>query len=289
VSSSSQVVPLPLSVPNLKTCYRGRIAPTPTGYLHLGHAATFWKAYERSVEAGGVAILRIDDLDPNRCKPEYADAAIEDLRWLGIRCPDGPFYQSRRRELYLDAWRKLRNGGFIYPCLRSRKDVAQAALAPHDEQPVFPVEWRTPAEEGMKHPEPHGRNWRFRVPDAEMIYFRDENFGDIRRTALRDFGDFLVWNRDDVPAYELAVVVDDLTMGVTEVVRGADLLTSTARQILIYRALEAAPPAFFHCPLVVKDGRRLAKRDAALSLRALRARGDSPEDVIAQAGALTAM
>lgn len=289
MSSSSKVVPLPLSVPNLKTCYRGRIAPTPTGYLHLGHAATFWKAYERSVQAGGVAVLRIDDLDPNRCKPEYADAAIEDLRWLGIRCQEGPFHQSRRRELYLDAWRKLRNGGFIYPCLRSRKDVAQAALAPHDEHPVFPVEWRTPAEEGMRHPEPRGRNWRFRVPDTEMVCFRDENFGEIRRTALRDFGDFLVWNRDDVPAYELAVVVDDLTMGVTEVVRGADLLTSTARQILIYRALEAAPPAFFHCPLVFKDGRRLAKRDAALSLRALRARGDSPEDVIAQAGALTAM
>lgn len=289
MSSSSKVVPLPLSVPNLKTCYRGRIAPTPTGYLHLGHAATFWKAYERSVQAGGVAVLRIDDLDPNRCKPEYADAAIEDLRWLGIRCQEGPFHQSRRRELYLDAWRKLRNGGFIYPCLRSRKDVAQAALAPHDEHPVFPVEWRTPAEGGMRHPEPRGRNWRFRVPDTEMVCFRDENFGEIRRTALRDFGDFLVWNRDDVPAYELAVVVDDLTMGVTEVVRGADLLTSTARQILIYRALEAAPPAFFHCPLVFKDGRRLAKRDAALSLRALRARGDSPEDVIAQAGALTAM
>jgi glutamyl-tRNA synthetase len=134
----------------------------------------------------------------------------------------------------------------------------------------------------MKHPEPRGRNWRFRVPDGAMIRFRDENFGEISRTALRDFGDFLVWNRDDIPAYELAVVVDDLAMGVTEVVRGADLLTSTARQILIYRALEAAPPAFFHCPLVVKDGRRLAKRDAALSLRALRARF-LVGDVIAQA------
>jgi glutamyl/glutaminyl-tRNA synthetase len=267
--------------------YRGRIAPTPTGHLHLGHAATFWKAHERSVQAGGVTILRIDDLDHNRCKPQYADAAIEDLRWLGIGWHEGPFYQSRRRALYLDAWRKLRDRGFIYPCLRSRKDVARAALAPHDEEPVFPIEWRTPAEEGTNRPEPYGCNWRFRVPDREVVGFRDENLGDVRRTALRDFGDFVIWNRDDIPAYELAVVVDDLAMGVTEVVRGADLLTSTARQILIYRALEAEPPSFFHCPLVLdKDGRRLAKRDADLSLRALRANGYSPEDVIGQARAL---
>jgi glutamyl/glutaminyl-tRNA synthetase len=268
--------------------YRGRIAPTPTGYLHLGHAATFWTAHERSVQAGGVTILRIEDLDPNRCKPHYADAAIEDLNWLGIRCQEGPFYQSRRRTRYLDAWQKLRRGGFIYPCLRSRKDVAQAALAPHNEQSIFPVQWRTPAEKGTNRTEPHGFNWRFRVPDNEVIAFRDENFGDINLTALHDFGDFVVWNRDDIPAYELAVVVDDLAMGVTEVVRGADLLTSTARQILLYRALDADPPAFFHCPLVLdQNGRRLAKRSADLSLRALRARGYSPEEVIAKARALT--
>ena len=197
-----------------------------------------------------MTILRIDDLDPNRCRPQYADAAIEDLRWLGVGWHEGPFYQSRRRALYLDAWRKLRDAGFIYPCVRSRKDVARAALAPHNEEPVFPIEWRTPAGEATNRLEPYGCNWRFRVPDEELVGFRDENLGDISRTALRDFGDFLVWNRDDIPAYELAVVVDDLAMGVTEVVRGADLLTSTARQILIYRALQAEPPAFFHCPLV---------------------------------------
>ena len=137
--------------------------------------------------------------------------------------------------------------------------------------------------EGMQCSEPRGTNWRFRVPDGESIAFRDGNHGFITRTALRDFGDFLVWNRDDIPAYELAVVVDDVAMGVTEVVRGADLLTSTIRQILIYRALDAQPPAFFHCPLLLdKDERRLAKRNAALSLRALRAQGYSPEEVIAQ-------
>jgi glutamyl/glutaminyl-tRNA synthetase len=268
--------------------YRGRIAPTPSGHLHLGHAATLWKAYERAVQARGVAILRIEDLDPNRCKSGYADAAIEDLRWLGIEWQEGPFYQSRRRESYLNAWRRLRDGGFIYPCVHSRRDVAQAAIAPHEEDPVFPVEWRAPVEEGRRFEDPKGRNWRFRVPDREVIGFRDGNCGDVSRTALRDFGDFLIWNRENIPAYELAVVVDDLAMGVTEIVRGEDLLTSTARQILLYRALDAAAPSFFHCPLVLdKDGRRLAKRDASLSLRALRGRGCSAEWVIAQAKAMT--
>ncbi len=274
--------------PESNVRYRGRIAPTPTGYLHLGHAATFWKAHKRSTQAGGVTVLRIEDLDPHRCKPNFAEAAIEDLAWLGIQWQEGPYFQSQRRTLYLEAWRRLRDQGVIYPCTRSRKDVARVALAPHEEEPIFPVEWRTRPREGMDRGEPRGSNWRFQVPDDEVVDFCDESFGLIRRIALRDFGDFLVWNRDDIPAYELAVVVDDLAMGVTEVVRGVDLLTSTARQILIYRALGARPPAFFHCPLVLdKDGRRLAKRDADLSLRRLRAQGYSPEQVIAEAQALT--
>jgi glutamyl/glutaminyl-tRNA synthetase len=228
-------------------------------------------------------MLRIDDLDPQRCRSSYAQAAMADLKWLGVEWHEGPTYQSQRRELYLGAWRKLRDAGCIYPCMRSRRDVAWATLAPHEEDPIFPMHWRTPAEEGMQYPQPRGINWRFRVPDGESIAFLDENYGAITRMAARDFGDFLVWNRDDIPAYELAVVVDDLAMGVTEVVRGADLLTSTVRQILIYRALAAEPPAFFHCPLVLdRDGRRLAKRNAALSLRALRAQGCSPEELIAQ-------
>jgi glutamyl/glutaminyl-tRNA synthetase len=269
--------------------YRGRIAPTPTGHLHLGHAATFLQAHERAGKAGGVTILRIEDLDPHRCKLPYVDAAIEDLRWLGVEWQEGPFYQSHRLALYLDAWRKLRDGGFIYPCVRSRRDVAQAALAPHGEIPVFPIEWRTPVERGTEFKEPEGRNWRFLVPDGEEIEFVDGNCGHVRRVALRDFGDFLVWNRENIPAYELAAVVDDIAMGITEVVRGEDLLTSTARQILIYRALGSAPPAFFHCPLILdKEGRRLAKRDLSLSLRVLRDRGYSTEWVIAQAKARTA-
>ena len=269
--------------------YRGRIAPTPTGHMHLGHAATFLRAFERAVEARGVTILRIEDLDPHRCKPHYADAVIDDLRWLGVEWQEGPIYQSRRLAIYLDAWQRLRDGGFLYPCVRSRRDVAKAALAPHGEVPVFPIEWRTPVERGMEFRAPEGRNWRFRVPDGEEIEFIDGNCGRVRRVALRDFGDFLVWNRDNVPAYELAVVVDDLAMGVTEVVRGEDLLTSTARQMLVYRALGFEPPAFFHCPLVLdEEGRRLAKRHVSLSLRALRERGHSAERVIAQAKAQTA-
>jgi len=270
--------------------YRGRVAPTPTGHLHLGHAATFWTASQRAAQ--GTLVFRLEDLDPRRCKPEFSHAAREDLRWLGLNWQEGPdvggphapYEQSARRRLYLEAWRHLRDGGFLYPCSRSRKDVAQAPFAPHEDEPVFPVAWRTAAEEGLRFVSPEGCNWRFRVPDSETIVFEDGNLGPVRREALRDFGDFLVWNRENIPAYELAVVVDDAAMGITEVVRGADLLTSTVRQILIYRALGEVVPAFYHGPLLKDEqGHRLAKRDDALSLRALRAKGWTPERVLAEA------
>lgn len=272
--------------------YRGRIAPTPTGYLHLGHAATFWRAFQRAQEAGGTLIWRTEDLDPQRCKKEFAEAAMEDLRWLGIDWqegpgmggPFGPYEQSKRRGLFLDAWRRLKAAGWIYPCSRSRKDVAAAAHAPHEEEPIFPVEWRVPVEEGKSWNEPGGINWRFRVPDGEEISFEDRALGRVVKMCQQDLGDFLIWNRDDIPAYELAVVVDDIAMQITEVVRGEDLLTSTARQLLVFRALQACPPAFYHCPLVRDaEGRRLAKRDAALSLRALRESGLRPADILAMA------
>jgi len=255
--------------------YLGRIAPTPTGFLHVGHAATFRTAFERARAAGGSVVLRIEDLDPHRCRPEFARAAIEDLRWLGIEWDGEPVYQSGRRELYLDAWRRLRDGGWIYPCTRSRKDVAAASLAPHEEEPVFPPEWRRDPAESLSHESPAGVNWRFRVPDHRRIAFQDGHFGAVEKTCLRDFGDFVVWNRDGIPAYELAVVVDDAR--ITEVVRGADLLTSTARQILLHEALGQSPPRWFHCPLVRDaSGQRLAKRAAGLSLRELRAAGLPP-------------
>ena len=259
--------------------YLGRIAPTPTGFLHLGHALTFSVAHQRARAAGGRLLFRMEDLDPHRCSEEFALAAMDDLRWMGFEWSGEPIFQSRRLHIYLQAWQRLKDAGFIYPCRRSRREIS--SLAPHEEEPVFPVEWRSSLAEAASFQEPSGVNWRFRVPDFESVSFFDQNAGLIEKTTLRDFGDFLVWNRDGIPAYELAVVVDDIAMGITEVVRGADLLTSTARQILLYRALGASPPAWFHCPLVCDaEGRRLAKRTGGLALRDLRAQGLTPAQVL---------
>jgi len=274
------------SGPDANPGYRGRIAPTPTGFLHLGHAATFLTARDRA--AGGTLIYRTEDLDPRRCRPEFAAAAMDDLRWLGLDWqegpnvggPAGPYVQSARLETYRTAWRHLRDGGWIYPCSRSRRDVAAAALAPHDDEPIFPVAWRGAVEDAVRWDDPAGITWRFQVPDGETLRFTDGRLGPVEKTALQDFGDFVIWNRENVPAYELAVVVDDAAMGITEVVRGEDLLTSTARQLLLYRALQSPPPAFYHGPLLRDPtGRRLAKRDKALSLRTLREQGYPPERV----------
>jgi glutamyl-tRNA synthetase len=318
--------------------YRGRLAPSPTGFLHLGHARTFWAAYRRACEAGGTLIMRMEDLDPDRSRDVYAQAALEDLRWLGICWLEGPelggpyapYAQSQRRAIYLDAWRKLRRGGYLFPCRCSRKDLETALSAPHeslqfhpsdsrttagpsaplrfaqddshkaveqeslDDEPVYPgtcrsgtcrklVEWNSPADfPANEIEEPGNFNWRFRVPDGEAVEFVDGNLGRQRYIAGADFGDFVVWRRDGVPSYQLACVADDATMQITEVVRGEDLLKSTARQILLYRALGLKPPAWFHCRLVAdKNGRRLAKRHDALSLRTLRQRGVTPEQILA--------
>ena len=271
--------------------YRGRLAPSPTGLLHLGHARTFWAVAQRAARNNGTLVLRNEDLDPQRSRAEYVQAMIEDLRWLGIRwsegpdCggPYGPYSQSERREHYLHAWRRLRDAGFIYPCTCSRKDLAEAATAPNDadDEPIYPGRCRSRSD-ALEFAEPAGVNWRFRVPDSEGIRFTDLHLGDQNFVAARDFGDFVVWRRDDVPAYQLAVAVDDAEMRITEVVRGADLLKSTARQLLLYRAFGSTPPAFYHCDLVVDDsGTRLAKRHDALSIRHLRESGWTQEQVIA--------
>lgn len=262
--------------------YRGRLAPSPTGYLHLGHARTFWRAQERAREHNGTLVLRVEDLDRARCRPEFAEAIAEDLRWFGVRWDEGPYRQSERRELYLATWQKLRDGGFIYPCVCSRRDVTEAAVAPHHEndEPIYPGTCRPPLGTVNNADKPAGANWRFRVPDGESIAFQDGRLGLQGAVAGRDFGDFLVWRKDDVPSYQLAVVADDIAMEITEVVRGEDLLTSTFRQLLLYRALGAEPPAFYHAELVVDSlGKRLAKRHASLSLRELRASGAAPEQL----------
>ena len=288
--------------------YRGRLAPSPTGFLHLGHARTFWTAAERAAEHRGTLVLRNEDLDTRRCRAKFVTAMIEDLRWLGISwqegpdCggPFGPYRQSERRDFYVAAWKQLRDSGFIYPCTCSRKDVALAAAAPNegDDEPIYsgkcrpaepvggharlrPAGWTNASAPRPVVPDaPLGFNWRFRVPDGEEIAFTDLHFGAQRMMAGRDFGDFIVWRRDDVPAYQLAVVVDDAAMRITEVVRGADLLRSSARQILLYRALGLAIPDFYHCDLVRDEmGVRLAKRNDSLAIRKLRQMGWSAQRV----------
>lgn len=283
----------PGAAPN-PTGYRGRLAPSPTGLLHIGHAQTFWIAAQRAIENQGTLILRNEDLDPQRSRAEFAQAMFDDLRWLGIRWtegPDcggayGPYTQSERRPHYLEAWRRLRDLGFIYPCTCSRKDLAQSASAPNDtdDEPIYPGRCRE-RRDAASFAEPAGVNWRFRVPDGETTEFADLNLGRQQYVAGSDFGDFLVWRRDDVPSYQLAVVVDDAAMRITEVVRGADLLKSTARQLLLVRALGTAVPDYFHCELVRDDlGVRLAKRHDALSLRHLRESGLTPAEVLEMAG-----
>ncbi|MBP6864275.1 MAG: tRNA glutamyl-Q(34) synthetase GluQRS [Candidatus Didemnitutus sp.] len=273
---------------NSPSQYRGRLAPSPTGYLHLGHARTFWVAQQRARAAQGELFLRNDDLDRARCRPEFVAAMREDLRWFGFTWREPVITQSERLPLYRAALAQLHAAGLIYPCHRSRKDVLAAASAPHDadenDEPLYPPEFRPPADAPLPPlTDPVRINWRFRVPDGETLAFTDGHCGDQRAVAGRDFGDFLVWRKDDLPSYQLASVVDDAALGITEIVRGADLIKSTFRQLLLFRALGYDAPAFYHCPLVTDEhGARLAKRHDALSLRTLRAQGRAPEEL--QAG-----
>ena len=278
--------------------YRGRLAPSPTGYLHLGHARTFWTAQERARANRGELILRNEDIDAARYRMEFVQAMIADLKWFGFEWQEGPdigggfapYNQSERRNHYFAALEQLRAGGFIYPCTCTRKDIQAAASAPHagDDEVIYPGTCRPGqsyklaerAEQSATcNLQPATRfSWRFRVPDGEAIAFVDGMAGPQSFVAGRDFGDFVVWRPDDAPSYQLAVVVDDAAMRITEVVRGEDLLRSTARQLLLYRALNSPAPAFWHCPLMRDEsGERLAKRHDALSLRELRGRGESPE------------
>ena len=277
--------------------YRGRLAPSPTGHLHLGHGRTFWFAAERARATGGKLILRNEDLDATRFRLDFVGSMLEDLRWLGFRWdegPDiggsyGPYNQSERHTFYRAALERLHANGLIYPCTRSRRDVLDATRAPHEtgrelDEPIYPPQFRPPM--GTPLP-PLGEgitvNWRLRVPDGETLTFDDGHFGPQHAVAGRDFGDFLVWRKDDTPSYQLACVVDDAAMRISEVVRGADLILSTFRQLLLYRAFGYTAPAFYHCPLMVDaDGIRLAKRHDALSLRALRESGKTPQEILQQ-------
>jgi len=269
--------------------YTGRLAPSPTGLLHLGHARTFWIAFERARAADGQLWLRDEDLDPQRSKAEFSAAMREDLHWLGITW-EHEMRQSERFTHYRAALQQLIESGYAYPCICSRKHLTQSTQAPHedgaaadvDDEPIYAGTCR-PTHSRPLAPGPEPSNYRFRVPDGETITFHDLHAGPQSFTAGIDFGDFLIWRKDNLPSYQLACVVDDAATQVTEVVRGRDLLKSTARQILLQRVLGLPTPQYFHCDLLRDEqGVRLAKRHDALSLRTLREQGVTPEQVLAR-------
>ena len=267
--------------------YRGRFAPSPTGPLHLGNARTALLSWVEARARGGAWLMRVEDLDRPRVRPGLEARVLEELRWLGLdwdEGPDvggrrGPYRQSERLDRYRLALERLRGAGLVYPCFCSRAEVAAAALAPHgpgDDGPRYPGTCRALSAAARAGRPPA---WRFRVPER-AVAFADGLRGPQSVDVAAEVGDFVVARADGVPAYQLAVVVDDAAMEVTDVVRGDDLLRSTARQILLYRALGAEPPRFAHVPLVVgPDGERLAKRHGALSLGELRERGADPRAV----------
>lgn len=258
-----------------------RLAPSPTGAQHLGNARTYLIAWLYARQRGGRVILRMEDIDSPRVKAGAAEQAIEDLRWLGLDWDEGPIVQSRRIPTYSVALGRLKSAELVYPCTCTRSDIGQAASAPHAEgtEPVYPgtCSGRRVAAANDLAGRPFA--WRFRV--SEVPAFDDEFHGRSSFTRDQIGGDFVVWKSQDSPAYQLAVVVDDAAGSVTHVIRGDDLLSSTPRQILLYRALGLTPPRFVHVPLVVgPDSRRLAKRHGDTRLGALRDAGVSAESVV---------
>ncbi|HRC85283.1 MAG TPA: tRNA glutamyl-Q(34) synthetase GluQRS [Thermoanaerobaculia bacterium] len=277
---------------------RGRWAPTPSGLLHVGNARTALVAWLSIRRQGGRFLWRLEDLDPPRVVPGMAEAAEEDLRWLGLDWdegpeplggPVGPYLQSQRTAHYQQALARLAGAGRLFPCRLSRADLARIATAPHGspEGPPYPVQLR-PAELPSGWYEDHlaglspAASLRFRVDEAP-VSFEDRLYGPATESVSETVGDFVLQRRDGLYAYQLAVVVDDLAMGVTEVVRGADLLASTARQIQLIEALGGKPPVYGHVPLVENaQGEKLSKRDRGLTLRSLREAGVPPERLVGE-------
>ncbi|MFB5190209.1 tRNA glutamyl-Q(34) synthetase GluQRS [Alicyclobacillus fastidiosus] len=270
---------------------RGRFAPSPTGELHIGNAFTAVMAWLQMRSVGGGFVLRMEDIDEARCRSDYAAQVMEDLRWLGLdwdEGPDvggahGPYQQRQRLPEYEAALRQLQGAGQLYPCFCSRAELVQVASAPHDlfaDEPRYSGRCRhlTPVER-VSRAEHKRPSLRFSVPDREVIV-RDLLFGETRVNPA-DGGDFIVRRADGVFAYQLAVVVDDAAMAVTDVLRGADLFSSAPRQISLYRALGQEPPTFTHVPLVLDaQGRRLSKRNRSNAVRAMRESGVAAEEII---------
>lgn len=257
--------------------------------MHLGNLACCLLAWLDAKSRGGKVVLRVEDLDAARCPRSFARLLEEDLAWLGLSAdeggsaggPDAPYYQSERAELYARFYDILVRKDLIYPCFCSRSQL-HAASAPHrgDGQVVYPGTCRDlTAEEVCRRSAQRAPAWRVKVPDEE-IGFVDGHMGRYAENLCRDVGDFVVRRADGVFAYQLAVTVDDALMGVTRVVRGADLLSSTPRQLYLYRTLGLRAPEFVHFPLLVApDGRRLSKRDGDVSLENLQKKY-TPQQVV---------
>jgi glutamyl-tRNA synthetase len=271
---------------------RGRYAPSPTGTTHLGNASTALLAWLSVRARGGAYVVRMEDLDRPRLVEGSAEGILRDLRWLGLDWDEGPdvggphapYAQSERRSLYDEAFETLRAAGLVYPCFCSRKDIQSAASAPQalGDEAHYPGTCRDLAGDEIATRVASGRAhaWRFRVDPSGIPSFNDVVRG---RYEARpgSIGDFVVRRADGVPAYQLAVVVDDIRMRITEVARGDDLLASTVRQLLLYRAFGASPPAFGHVPLLLgDDGVRLSKRHRGVTLRELRDAGETAEAVV---------
>ncbi len=266
-----------------------RLAPSPTGAQHLGNARTYLLAYWSARRSGAKLILRIEDVDSPRVKPWATQQAIEDLRWLGIDWdegpdvggPNAPYIQTERVDLYRDALARLIDANRVFPCICSRKDIAEAGSAPHFEHegPIYfgpCASWQV----GDGLPEEGTYCWRFRS-GSQRIEFNDLVLGSRSCVPAEALGAFPVTQKNGEPSYQLAVVVDDGAMGITEVVRGNDLVPSTFRQIELYEALSLSQPVFAHVPLVLgTDGRRLAKRHGDTRLSHYREQGVRPEQIV---------
>lgn len=257
----------------------GRFAPSPSGRMHLGNAFSALLAWLSVRSCGGTMVLRIEDLDPARCRAEYADQVKRDLAWLGLDWDVEQTPQSLRAAAYREQFDRLARLGLVYPCYCSRNELL-AASAPHasDGQAVYPGTCRylSQDERGKKQKMP---SWRVMVPD-ETVSFLDGLQGEYHENLLRGCGDFIIRRADGVYAYQLAVVTDDAQAGVTQVVRGRDLLSSVPRQMYLQRMLGFQTPQYYHVPLLVaQDGRRLSKREHDLDLGALQERF-TPEQLV---------
>lgn len=276
---------------------RGRYAPSPTGDLHLGNLRTALLAWLFARSAGGQFVLRIEDLDQPRVRPGASQRMLSDLRWLGLDWDEGPdiggpytpYTQSQRQEIYRSCLQRLVDNGLIYPCYCSRAEIARAASAPQeDEGPRYPGTCRHLTQEQRRKHEANNRrpSLRFRVDDERIVSFTDVLAGPVEQHVQRALGDFIVCRSDGIFAYQFAVVVDDALMHINQVVRGADLLQSTPRQVLLYEALGFPLPTFAHVPLLLDEhGKRFSKRIQSAGLEPLRSAGATPAQVVGQLAA----